>query len=335
MFELQRKITEVQSTTDGLRRHLVDNATREYFTTLDVLGRPAATDFEAAQERARLILKQELLSPESVSLINGSALDQEGLAQLAVGFDTIARPLRIPGPILSAEARSTTLALAAAAGAFGGLLLLAALMRLALEMPDLGMTLGAPIGAFLAVLLACRLARTRIAAKVLPWLFVRAKALGGAKRREHEKAVQVAIEQWVDWAVPMLAVLCAHRIAPAEVRTDTDKALRRIGKLIYALQQSPSESLPVVAHELIQEAKNSGFEGLEGQPVFISETPRRPGDAGGPGQETMIWEPRLQSQYETFGHISEGDRVAIERPAVVFGGRIVQRGLVRRVRNRA
>ena len=111
-----------------------------------------------------------------------------------------------------------------------------------------------------------------------------------------------------------------------ESKTDKDKALRRLGKLIYSLHQAPAASLPVVAHELIQEAKNSGFEGLEGQPAFV--------EAGRDEKEIMTWSPDLQSRYETFGHITEGDRVTVERPAVVFGGQIVQRGLVRKVRDK-
>lgn len=327
MLELQQNITRVQSATAKLRDSLVEEATREYFTTLDVLGSPSTSDFEAAQERARVVLKQELLSARAVTKIaDGVELDEEILAELAIGFDAISRPLRVPRPTVSAEAKPMTLALAGAGGAFGGMLGGAALLRLAFDMRDLGLAVGAPAGAFVAVLIVYGLARTRIITKILPWLFVRPRALRGATRSEHEKAVRAAIEQWVEWAVSMLTVLCMHRAVPPETRTDTDKALRRIGKLIYTLHGSPPELLPVVAHELIQEAKNSGFEGLQGQPHFL--------EAGAATTETIVWEPGLQNQYETFGHITEGDQVTIERPAVVFGGRVVQRGLVRRVRDR-
>jgi len=202
----------------------------------------------------------------------------------------------------------------------------AALMRLAFEMRDLGLALGGPIGAFLAVLLMHGLTRAKFLTRILPWLFVRPKALRGAVRSEHEKGVRAALEQWVDWAIPMLAVLCMHRAAPPEEKTDKGKALRRLGKLIYSLQQAPVASLPVVAHELIQEAKNSGFEGLEGPPAFL--------ESGREEKEILTWSPDLAGRYETFGHITEGDRVTVERPAVVFGGQVVQRGLVRKVRDR-
>ncbi|MEN6426248.1 MAG: hypothetical protein ABFE13_12845 [Phycisphaerales bacterium] len=328
MLELQEYIAKVQSATSSLRRSLVDRAAREYFTTLDMIGSPSAGDFEAAQAGANAVLKQELLSADSIALVNGGIrLDDDSVATIALGFDAIARPLRVPAPVAGAQAKSFTLALAGAGGAVGGALLGAALMRLAYDMRDLGLAVGGPLGAFLAVLLVSRMARARFLTKVLPWLFVKPKALRGAIRSEHEKAVRVAIEQWLDWAIPMLAVLCLNKTGAPQAKTDKDKALRRLGKLIYLLHQAQAASLPVVAHELIQEAKNSGFEGLEGEPVFL--------EAGQDAKEILIWSPDLVGRYETFGHISEGDRVTIERPAVVFGGQIVQRGLVRKVRDKA
>ena len=145
-------------------------------------------------------------------------------------------------------------------------------------------------------------------------------------RREHAKTVRACLTQWVDWAVPLLTVLCLHRAGAAEIRTDRDKALRRIGKLIYVLHRTSPETLPVVAHELIQEAKNSGFEDLEGLPAFLEKEPAE--------RETLSWTPDLQNKYETFGHIVEGDPVLVERPAVILGGQVMQRGLVRKVRDK-
>jgi hypothetical protein len=327
MLELQENIAKAQSATVKLRRKLVDKATREYFIALDPIRRPVAGDFEAAGAHAYAVLKQELLAAEPIALINGGAkLDDDGVATVALGFDGIARPLRIPGPTVAAETKTITLALAAAAGAVGGMLGLAPLLRLTLNMRDVGLLLGGPLGALVAVLLMHRLARLRLLTRILPWLFVRPKALRGAIRSEHEKAVRVSVEQWVDWAVSMLAVLCLYRSDRPGVQPDRDKALRKLSKLVYALHRTPAESLPVVAHELIQEAKNSGFEGLEGQPAFL--------EAGREDTETMIWRRDLQSTYETFGPVIEGDQVIVERPAVVLGGEVVQRGLVRKVRDR-
>jgi hypothetical protein len=327
MLELQENIAKAQSATAKLRHKVVGKAAREYFSVLEPIRKPGASDFEAAGARVYTVLKQELLCAESVALINGGTkLDEDGVATVALSFDGIARPVQIPAPVMAAETKTITLAVIAAAGAFGGMLGLAPLMRLAFEMRDLGLVLGGPLGAMLAVLVGHRLARLRLFTRVLPWLFVRPKVLRGAVRSEHEKAVRIAIEQWVDWAVVVLAVLCFYRSGRPQSQTDKDKVLRRIGKLVYTLHRTPAESLPVVAHELIQEAKNSGFEDLEGPPAFIA--------TGREEKETILWRQDLQNKYETFGHITEGDQVMVERPAVVLGGEIVQRGLVRKVRDR-
>ena len=327
MLELQENIAKAQSATVKLRRKAVDKAIREYFGALEPIRSPGAGDFEAAAARAQAVLKEDLLAAQFISLVSGgSSLDENELALVALHFETIAQSLRIPGPAALTEAKTLTLALAGAAGAVGGMFALAPLTRLALDMRDLGLVLGAPLGALLAVLIVQRLARIRFLARVLPWLFVRRKSLHGAVRSEHEKTVRACLEQWADWAVPMLAVLCLDKSGAAESGTDRDKALRRIGKLIYALHRTGSESLSVVAHELIQEAKNSGFEGLEGLPAFLEDTHAE--------SQTLTWKPDLQSKYETFGHIVEGDQVRVERQVVILGGQVVQRGLVRKVRER-
>jgi hypothetical protein len=341
MIELQETIAKAQSATVGLRRGLVDHATKEYFSVLDLVRSPSTADFQAAEARAYAVLKQEILAVGAVALVRGGTdsrrrggklgpaeaeAEERGLALVALGFEAIAPALRIPGPAVLTEPKTLLLAMAGAAGALGGMFALAPLMRWAFQMQDLGLVLGGPLGALLAVLIAQRLARVRLLARILPWIFVRPRALRGAVRSDHEKAVRACIEQWVDWAVPLLTVLCLQESGAAKTRTDRDKALRRIGKLIYALHRTGPESLPVVAHELIQEAKNSGFEDLEGLPAFVEKAKME--------KETLVWKPDLQGRYETFGHIVEGDQVQVERPAVIFGGQVVQRGLVRKVRER-
>jgi hypothetical protein len=327
MLELQENIAKARTATARLRHKAVDKAARGYFSVLDAIRKPGAGDFEAAGTRAYTVLKQELLSADAITLVcGGTRLDDDSVAAITLAFDGIGRPVRIPAPVVAAETKTITLAFAAAAGAVGGMLGLAPLLRLAFDMRDLGLVLGGPLGALVAVLVVHRLARLRLLTRALPRFFVRPKALRGAVRSEHEKAVRVSIEQWVDWAVPMLAVLCLHRSGRTRSQADWEQALRKISKLVYALHRTSAETLPVVAHELIEEAKNSGFEGLDGSPAFL--------EAGRDEKETMTWRPDLQNKYETFGHITEGDQVVVERPAVVLGGEVVQRGLVRKVRDR-
>jgi len=326
MLDLQEKIAGAQSATEPMRRELAERATKEYFAALRVTKDPGPGDFEAAQSRAHAVLKQELLTAASIGTIDGRAdFEARDVAHVALGFETIARPPQIPRLLAVPETKATTSALAAVAGAVAGMLILAPVLRVTLDMRDLGLTVGGPVGALLAVLLVHRLARIRLLTKILPWAFRRPRPLQGNIRGEYEKTVRTAIEQWLEWAVTILTALCFHRTGAKKPETDEGKAFRRLAKVIYALHRASPESLAVVADELLQEARNSGFEGLEGAPAFT---------AAGAKEETLLWQQNLQSKYETFGHVTEGDRVTIERPAVVFDGRVVQRGLVRKVRDR-
>ena len=133
MLELQENIAKAQTATAKLRRKAVDKAAREYFSVLDPIRKPGAGDFDAAGSRAHAVLKQDLLSAEFIALTNGGTeLDDDGVAAVALAFDGIARPVRIPAPVTAAETKTVTLAFAAAAGAVGGMLGLAPLSRLAL-----------------------------------------------------------------------------------------------------------------------------------------------------------------------------------------------------------
>jgi hypothetical protein len=321
MLDLQERILEAQSATAQVRHELAKRATEEYFKALNVVGYPTARDFEAGTQRAAAVLREI-----SVGSSDGPAVEPSTDAALRLAFDTIAPPLQIAQPAIPSQVKALPLAVAALAGAFAGMLLLSPLLRLAFDMRDLGLLLGGPSGAFLAVLAVYRLSRVPVLAKVLPWAFSR-KSFRGTVRSEHEKLVRLCAEQWLSWAVSMLAALRFYESQPAPAQTDKDKTLRHLADRIYALHEASAKSLPVVANELIQEARNRGFQGLEGPAGFES------GRNEEPLVPTLIWNKTLQSQYETFGQIAEGDRVTVERLAVILGGEVLHRGLVRKVRN--
>jgi hypothetical protein len=328
MLDIQEEISRVCAATSALRRETVRTAVKEYFRTLGVGGSAATGDFDAARDRALGVLRTDLFRTETTAIVTGGReLDEQALAGLKLGFEAIARPLQIPRPPVSRETKVFSLALAALAGAAVGMLILAPLLRWAYDMRDLGLVLGGPAGALLAVLVVHRLSRIRLLLRLLPGLSSDTRSLSGPARKDHEAVVRACVEQWLDWAVPTLTVLCLHGSLPQEPATKKDAAFRRIGKLIYTLHRTQRESLPVVADELIQEAKNYGFEGLDGPAAFSAEREQQ--------RDTIVWKRGLQSRYETFGHIVEGDRVTVERSPVVFEGKVVERGLVRKVRETA
>ncbi|MCP4609660.1 MAG: hypothetical protein GY845_13195 [Planctomycetes bacterium] len=327
MIDLKEKILEACARTEKLRRDLLDNAAKEYFETSGLSGSPAAGDFDIAQTRTRSLLKRELFNSTWISAISdGSVTDDRSIAAIGLTFDSIASPLQIPKPSAHTEPKEFSVALSALAGAVVGMVVLTPLFRLGFDMRDVGLVLGGPLGAFCMVLIVRRLSRSRFFLKLLWRIFGIAERLPGYERRSHEEVVRMSIEQWLNLIIPLLVVLCFYRSWSTDTSADEEIAFRRLGKLIYALHSASSESLPVMADELIQEARNCGFEGLDGSPAFLSSV-------AGP-QSVIFWTNDLQNKYEPFGHIAEGDQVKIERQPVIFDGKVMERGLVRKLRDK-
>ncbi|MHC4073526.1 MAG: hypothetical protein ACYTGS_16060 [Planctomycetota bacterium] len=324
MLDLKEKILEAYAGTEKLRPDLLDNATDEYFAALDAGSSPTQIELGIALTAVRSLLKKELLSPAWVSVISGGTVsDKRSIAAVALTFDVIAKPLQIPEPAGRAEPKAFRLALSAMAGAIVGTIVLTPLFRLAFDMRDVGLALGGPVGALCAVLIVHRISRSSILLKLLRRVSGMAPRLPGYDRPSHEQVVRTSIEQWLYLATGLLAALCASRSWSQESPADKESVFRRIGGLIYALHRIAPESLSVAADELIQEARNCGFEGLDGSPAFLSV------DAG--RQSVIAWTSDLTIKYEAFGHVAEGDQVRIERQPVVFDGKVMERGLVRKL----
>jgi len=322
MLDVKEKILEAYAGTEKLCRDLTGSATDQYFVALDAGSSPEQAQLDIARAAAQSLLKKELLSPAWISVISGETVtDERSTAAVALNFDSVAIPLQIPEPARDAEPKAFGLALAAMIGAILGMVILTPLFRIAFEMRDLGLGLGGPLGALCAVLIVHRAGRNRLVLRLL-----RRRRQARYDRQSHEKVVRAAIEQWLNFAIPLLTALCLWRSQPDDTPADKESAFRRIGGLIYALHRTTPESLPVAADELIQEARNCGFEGLEGSPAFLS--------AAKDEQNVIAWTNDLLTKYETFGDLTEGDKVRIERKPVIFDGNVMERGLVRKLRDK-
>ena len=322
MLDVKEKILEAYAATEKLRRDLIDNATDQYFVSLEAGDSPSHAELDVAQAAAHSLLKKELLSPTSISLVSGGSVTDENLAaSVALSFDSIARELLIPEPATHSEPRPFRLAIGAMIGAILGMVVLTPLFRLAFDMRDVGLAVGGPFGALCAVLIVHGAGRSRL----LRTLLGRRRQIR-YDRKNHELVVRTSIEQWLNFAVPLLAMLCYCRSQPAASPADQESAFRRIGALIYALHRTAPESLSVAADELIQQARNCGFDGLEGAPAFLS--------AAADKQNVIEWTNDLLTKYETFGDVAVGDKVRIERKPVIFDGNVMERGLVRKLRDK-
>lgn len=322
MLDVKEKIVEAYAATEKLRRDLIDNATDQYFVSLEAGDSPSRAELDVAQAAAHSLLKKELLNPTSISLVSGGSVTDEHLAaSVALSFDSIARELLIPEPATHSEPKPFRLAVGAMIGAILGMVVLTPLFRLAFDMRDVGLAVGGPFGALCAVLIVHGAGRSRLLRRLLS-----GRGQIRYDRQNHELVVRTSIEQWLNFAVPLLVMSCYCRSRPAAGPADQESAFRRIGALIYALHRTAPESLSVAADELIQQARNCGFDGLEGAPAFLS--------AASDKQNVIEWTSDLLTKYETFGDVVAGDKVRIERKPVIFDGNVMERGLVRKLRDK-
>ena len=160
MLDLETKINEIRHQTDSLRRQLTAEALSEYTKTLRAGGGTLAANVETATLRARVVLKERLFSPDWLRLISGEeVLDERIPGRAALAFESVTLPIHIPVPAAADGPRAMTLATCACIGAVVGMLVLASLTHLGLDMRNLGLIVGGPLGAFLFVLVYGRLAR--------------------------------------------------------------------------------------------------------------------------------------------------------------------------------
>lgn len=352
MLSVETAISKALQATKDLRQNLVNEAIASYFSCLpnnDLY--PDETEFEGAQRKAESVLKAGLLSPPLLSAITGEKkTGDEHLEALALAFKSIAPPLKIPLSSKFEELRATSVALAALVGALVGMLILTPLLRLALGLQNtVGMFLGAPLGAFGMVCLVrqvSRFPRLRKALQVslgvavvvdtgaavfrgkgfrglvkrifvyLPTFFLLRHITPQPKydRETHKRAVELAVEQWLNGAVTLLACLSARGTT---IKVDPEEIIRGLAKHVYELRSCPADQFPVAVSELIQEARKLGFEGLEL-------------DASGP--RSPVWAAEMRDKYNTFGLIEEGDPLLIEREPVILRGEVLEKGLVRKFR---
>ena len=325
MLDLETKISETRHQTDRLRRELTREALSEYTKTLRAGGGTLAANVETAALRTRAVLKDKLFSPSWLTVISGEKVVEEPFSgRVALAFESVTLPIQIPIPAASDGPKVLSVASWACVGAVLGMMILTPLARLGLDMPDLGLVVGGPLGAFLFVLVYGRLAKIPFVRSMVRWLMGSTQRTYSYDFKSHERVVRSAIDQWLHSAIAMLVVVCSDRTLLSQGDVATEKVLGRLSGKIYALHHTPEKGLSVVADELILEARNCGFEGLDGTPNFMEDRSET--------REEILWRDALVSQYRTFGSIEAGDTAWVERKPVVLEGKVIELGLVRKVR---
>jgi hypothetical protein len=122
----------------------------------------------------------------------------------------------------------------------------------------------------------------------------------------------------------VLAVLTEQR-RDQEVGHSEKDAFAELGRRIMGLHAASAEELSGCAEDVVDAAREAGFEGLDGRARFrqTADTPR--------GRVTE-WAESMGERYNVFGHVEPGDRVRVEQEPVVLHGEIREKGLVRKQR---
>lgn len=317
MKDLQDRIADLRHATQKARQSLVRQAVTAYSQSLVNGGiTPAAA--RTATTMAQTQLKDALLGEQWLERIqpkDTTSVSNKGALTLA--FDAVMPDLALPAPITSRQPSLWSRALAALIGAVIGLLVLTPIAHWGLDMRNMGLLLGGPLGAMAGVLISGRLGR------LLRWLRAKPSTTPYFDHHGHEQLISTLIDQWLQLAVVTLCLLLQGKPQPVDDKKQA-QAFKRLSRRTYNLFHTPVEQLPIAADELIQEARNCGFTGLDGSPTFLGSSPQR---------EEMTWKDSLLNLYEPFGHIKVGDKVWVERKPVMLHDDVVERGLVRKVRS--
>jgi hypothetical protein len=321
-----------------------------------------------------MLIREQLLSEpflEALGAGKGGCHRFSDRAALEVTFDAVCPPLRIAPPQAFWELPALYVALAAVTAAVAGMFLLTPLTRLLLDMRDVGLFLGPPLGALILVIATIKASESKwlratllaafgvsLAAEVwsvftgggilrriwqklggrrsgikriliyiaIIFLLVFARRKRRYDREGHERAVKEALMLWTESSAVLLAHLwLSDREVPA-TEPGKDEIVRTLGARIRAIHEASREDLPAAADELIQEARNLGFDGFGQSPRFLTE--------GAPPVERRVltWNEQYRRQFRTYGAVENGDQVTVETEPVIFEGEVREKGLVRKVR---
>jgi hypothetical protein len=304
------RLARIRDAMAALREAAVQEALAAYFARLGHKDYPAQHDTAAARDVAESTLKQRLCSPEWLSTMNGGKPVSKGdAARLKLSLGLAVPPLAVPAPQDASDVSPAALAIAAVVGAVGGMMALAPLTRVLLDMRDTGLFVGAPLGAFVLVLAVCGAAGKTW----LRWLpLVRRRPR--YDRTGYEQTIRSAIEQWLDGAILAGSVLLASGENGDSTKADREAMLYGLVGKVRSLSDMPPENLPFAVQELLQEVRNLGF--------------------AWEGAKTFKWAATMRDKFDTFGHVEPGDVVVVERDPVFFEKTVREKGLVRKARDR-
>jgi len=133
-------------------------------------------------------------------------------------------------------------------------------------------------------------------------------------RESHKDVVRNAVEYWLHEVLILMACLSYYVPATSSPKEAREIALT-LGKHLYELDIRTHENLEEVVTELLQDARQIGFEGI-----------------GQDYEKSFLWVKDKTDMYRAFGHIEDGNQVFVEERPIIFNGEVLKKGLVRKIR---
>ena len=153
-------------------------------------------------------------------------------------------------------------------------------------------------------------------------LLVFTRRIANYDRSVLELSVRQTIEGWLRGALLVLAVLIEQQVSRPDHELSDEQAMAELGKRIMELNVSSTENLPGLARDVVDAARDAGFEGL----VIASDS------TNSDDRNVLTWVESMSERYDSFGHVEAGDIVLVEREPVVRSGDLLKKGLVRKKR---
>lgn len=135
-----------------------------------------------------------------------------------------------------------------------------------------------------------------------------------------KKEVATTVKTYLKLWLAMVTLIADKIILSEQKRKEDQNIIKKLPAnlidKIYKLYNARGEQIKIIAQEIIQQAKQLGFEGF---------------DEFEKSQSDIYWTEKLRKKYDTFGLVNEGDKIHIEEIPNIINGKIIKKGLVRRI----
>lgn len=355
MLENEEYLQRCLKETELLRKNAVDSATCEYFRVLGDSEYPDPVDIKAASHTVEDILGNIVVSSDWISAIsNDTSEDEDKQAAIKISFYSVRPELKIPAPISFEDFSPVRLGIVALLGAILGMILLSPITRLLLGLKDVGIFVGAPVGAFLLFIAVWHSSKNKWLRRSLIVFFGVASIgevwsliskggifkpvwirLGGHKSGLKRIILYIAVIFIILTTKPKTKYdknehdrivrtvidqwLTVATLTLAILLLSKSKERVSLKDTSYLIQQIME--LRRIPSENLPVARDELIVNLKNMGYMIEDQQNKP----------FPWQEKFSEKYNIFGHVEPGDLVVIENEAIISNEGIVEkRGLIRR-----